>query len=351
MEFVSQPLISVVTPVYNGEKYLAECIESVLAQTYQNWDYVIVNNGSQDRSLEIAQSYAARDPRIRIHNNQEFLKAIPNFNHSMRQISPESKYCKVVHADDWLFPDCIEEMVRVAEENPLVGVVGSYVLEGTRISCDGLPYPSTVTSGRAICRALFLNSDLYLFGTPTSTLLRADLVRSRPKLYDEYNVRSTDQEVCYDLLQESDFGFVHKVLSFTRLHEESQTSIQQQLNTYYMAKLSLLTKYGPVYLKQPEYNQLLGKLVTRYYTFLAGNLAGRRKDEKFWKFHHEVFEHFGLPFNQQRLVKAFLKHLYVQAVTNYLLHPKYTFLKMVGRPPKKNDREISRTERLEIMGG
>ena len=59
------PLVSVLTPVYNCEKYLRTCIESVLAQTYTNWEYVIVNNCSTDGTLAIAQEYAAADSRIR----------------------------------------------------------------------------------------------------------------------------------------------------------------------------------------------------------------------------------------------------------------------------------------------
>src|SRR5206468_7458596 len=120
------PLVTVVTPVYNGEKYLTECIESVLAQTYQNWEYIIVNNCSTDRSLEIAQSYAEQDVRIRIHNNQEFVGKEANENIAFRQISPASTYCKMVHADDWLFPECIARMVAVAETNSTVGIVGAY---------------------------------------------------------------------------------------------------------------------------------------------------------------------------------------------------------------------------------
>ena len=89
----SQPLVSVVTPVYNGEKYLSACIESVLAQTYENWEYVIVNNCSKDSSLDIAQRYGKRDSRIRVHNNRDFLSMIENFNHSLIQSSDESKYC------------------------------------------------------------------------------------------------------------------------------------------------------------------------------------------------------------------------------------------------------------------
>src|SRR5262245_9335007 len=110
-----QPPVSVLTPVYNGENYLAECIESVLAQSYQNWEYIIVNNCSTDRSLEIAQSYAQKDARICIRNNRTLVGVSENHNIAVGQISPASKYCKVVHADDWLFPECIMEMVKVAE--------------------------------------------------------------------------------------------------------------------------------------------------------------------------------------------------------------------------------------------
>src|SRR5437868_10080618 len=126
MTLVSEPLVSVITPVYNGEKYLAVCIESVLAQTYQNWEYVIVNNCSTDRSLEIAQAYAQQDARIRVHNNREFLKAMPNWNHALRQMATESAYCKIVHADDWLFPECLARMVEVAAAHPTVGIVSAY---------------------------------------------------------------------------------------------------------------------------------------------------------------------------------------------------------------------------------
>ena len=92
----SSPLVSVVTPVYNGEKYLDECIRSVRSQTYQNWEYTILNNCSTDRSLEIAERHASEDERIRIVNTDELLPLMKNHNYALRQISPDSKYCKVV---------------------------------------------------------------------------------------------------------------------------------------------------------------------------------------------------------------------------------------------------------------
>src|SRR5438445_11379449 len=98
------PLVSVMTPVYNGASYLKECIDSVLAQSYSNWNYTIVNNCSNDETAQIAEEYTRKDKRIRLHNNTDFLDIIANHNKAFSLISPESKYCKVVSADDWLLP-------------------------------------------------------------------------------------------------------------------------------------------------------------------------------------------------------------------------------------------------------
>ena len=67
-------LISIVLPVYNGEAYLADSIESILRQTYENWELIIVNDCSTDHTLEIAESYQKRDPRIRVFSNERNLK-------------------------------------------------------------------------------------------------------------------------------------------------------------------------------------------------------------------------------------------------------------------------------------
>src|ERR1700691_1872310 len=99
MSEVEQPLVSVLTPVYNGEPYLAECIESILAQTYSAWEYIIVDNCSTDGTSEIAARYAKQDRRICVHRNDTLLPIIANHNRAFRLISPNSKYCKVVSGD------------------------------------------------------------------------------------------------------------------------------------------------------------------------------------------------------------------------------------------------------------
>src|SRR5271167_1922371 len=102
----TEPLVSFVTPFYNTEGYLGECIESVLRQTYGNWEYVLVNNCSTDSSAQIAEQYRNEHPdRIRLEHNPVFLSQVENYNHALHLISSESQYCKFVQADDWLFPD------------------------------------------------------------------------------------------------------------------------------------------------------------------------------------------------------------------------------------------------------
>ena len=205
MIFTSQPLVSIVTPVYNEEEHLAECVESILAQTYQNWDYTIVDNCSTDRSVEIARRYAAKDSRIRIHQNEHFLEMLPNHNVAVRQISPVSKYCKVVLGDDWIFPRCVERMVAVAEEHPSVGVVSAYELCGQQVRITGLPLEQNLVAGGEAC-SQFLLDKLLLFGSQNSVLYRADLVRRRNPFYVETNMYA-DFEACFALLRNVRPGF------------------------------------------------------------------------------------------------------------------------------------------------
>src|SRR5437016_6724903 len=307
MDMQTQPLVSLVTPVYNGEKYLAECIESVLVQTYQNWEYIIVDNCSTDRSREIAEGYAKQDARIRINTNQKFVGMIQNHNIAFRQMSSASQYCKMVHADDWLFPECIMQMVKIAEAHPSVGIVGAYGLHGTRVCWDGLPYPSTVISGRDLCRRSLLDSYLrhdpfYVFGSPTSLLIRSKLMRDRPVLYNESNLHA-DKEACFDLLQSSNFGFVHQVLTYSRQHSEASTSFSTRFNTYLLGNLIILKKYGPIYLSREEYNKCLKYHMQRYYLFLGQSLLWTR-EKQILDYHKNGMRALGYPYSRTKLLKV-----------------------------------------------
>jgi glycosyltransferase involved in cell wall biosynthesis len=298
-----QPLVSVLTPVFNGEPYLAECIESVLAQTHSNWHYTIVNNRSTDGTLEIANRYAQKDPRIRVVTNDRFYRVSENHNVAFRLMPPEAKYCKVVLADDWIFPECLSELVAIAEKHPSVGLVGAYGLRGTRLAWDGLAYSSTVINGRELGRSTMLGGP-YVFGTATSILFRADCVRRRHAFFNEDNIHA-DTGACYDVLSDSDFAFVHKVLSFTRTENDGLTSVSKRLNTYMPGILNDLVIFGPTYLSPEEQTHAVEKHLRLYYRFLARSAFDGRWDGEFWRYHSRRLRDLGHSLNRRRLAREF----------------------------------------------
>jgi glycosyltransferase involved in cell wall biosynthesis len=278
--------VSVVTPFYNTREYLAECIESVLGQSYSNWEYVLVDNFSTDGSGEIAKQYADRFPgKIRLLHPESFLSQVDNYNFALSSISRDSKYCKMVQADDWIFPDCLRLMVELAEKHPRVGIVAAYELEGDHASLGGLPYPSPEVPGREPCRAYFTKNQ-YMFGTPTSLMMRSEIVRARNPFYEVRHAPFEDSHVCFDILGTWNFGFVHQVLTYSRRDNESILARIRPYKFELFWRLSTVLEHGKYYLAEDEYPGYL-KHAEREYFFFLGESAFQGKEDKFWDFHRE----------------------------------------------------------------
>jgi glycosyltransferase involved in cell wall biosynthesis len=300
-----EPLVSVLTPVYNGERYLAECIESVLAQSYRNWEYIINNNCSTDRTLEIAERYARQDSRIRIYQNDRLVRAVENHNGALSRISPESTYCKFIQADDWLFPECLARMVEVAVAHPTIGLVSSYRLVDREVGCDGLPYPSTFMPGREMGRRALLDR-VDVFGSPSTVMFRSDLVRGTDAFFNEAHVYA-DTEACYKVLQSSDFGFVHQVLSYSRRHAEQVGSFVSRFETWTLARLHFINEFGLAFMTPEERQLHLEKALDSYYRIQGKNLF-RLKGKAYWSFHRKGLAELGFTYRWSRVLKgAFLE--------------------------------------------
>lgn len=126
-----EPAVTVLTSVYNGEAYLAEALESVLAQSLSDWECIVVDDGSSDGSTEIAQRFANDDSRFRVHvqPNQGLPRAL---NEGLRQA--RGRYVAILDADDTALPDRLERQVGHLDANPDVALVGGNV---TMISGNG----------------------------------------------------------------------------------------------------------------------------------------------------------------------------------------------------------------------
>ncbi|MEI8054143.1 MAG: glycosyltransferase family 2 protein [Bacteroidota bacterium] len=115
----SNPLVSVLMTSFNREKYITISIKSILDSSFKDFELIILDDGSTDNTLEIANSFAESDIRIRVYQNEKNLGDYPNRNKVASYAT--GKYLKYVDSDDLIYPWALELMVKMMEEHPSVG--------------------------------------------------------------------------------------------------------------------------------------------------------------------------------------------------------------------------------------
>src|SRR5262249_45347355 len=160
-----------------------------------------------------------------------FVSAIENHNLAFRSISAASKYCKLLSGDDWMYPEFLARSIELAERYPTIGIVASYSTNTE----FGFRWPKlnprqSVFEGHDVCR-LFLLGKIDSFFAPSVVLYRASLVRSAQAFFPG-TASSADLSACLNCLLSSDLGFVHQILSFERIHAESDTARGRQMDSY-----------------------------------------------------------------------------------------------------------------------
>ena len=111
---MKQPLISVIIPVYGVEKYISQCLESVINQTYKNLEVIVVNDGTKDRSAEIAKEYAAKDSRIKVYDFENGGLSVAR-NRGLEIATGE--YISYLDSDDYLDTKMYETLLEAAMKN------------------------------------------------------------------------------------------------------------------------------------------------------------------------------------------------------------------------------------------
>lgn len=117
------PLVSVCIPAYQAERHLGATIESVLAQTFGDWELIVLDNGSTDSTGAIARFYSSRDPRIRVERNPQTIPLADNWNAVASRAA--GRYLKILCADDVLAPECLAAEVDALESHPRAVMVAS----------------------------------------------------------------------------------------------------------------------------------------------------------------------------------------------------------------------------------
>lgn len=133
-------MVTIGLPFYNAEKYLALAIESVQAQTYNDWELLLLDDGSTDNSLSIAQSYAQKDSRIRVLSDSKNRKS--GYRHNQAAQLTKTKYLAKMDADDIMHPNRIARQVEILETHSEIDVLGTnaYIINDDN-KVIGMRYP------------------------------------------------------------------------------------------------------------------------------------------------------------------------------------------------------------------
>lgn len=235
---MNKPLVSVIMPAYNAEKYISVAIKSILEQSYQNLELLIIDDCSQDNSLNIMNEF--RDSRIQIIKNTNNLRISLSKNKAIEQAN--GKYIISMDADDISKPERVEKLVAFMENNPEVGLCGSYVelINKNSKLLGQRQHPITDTK----IRKFIFKFSPYTHG---ATCIRKSVLERTGYYNPEYELVE-DRELYFRIGEVSEFANLSQVLYQLRIHSESITSTKQKVMEKKCARLCwqyLFNKHYP----------------------------------------------------------------------------------------------------------
>ncbi len=203
---------------YNREQYIAEAIESVLLSTYQNWELIIVDDGSKDDTVSIAQAFADKDKRIKIYVNERNLGDYPNRNKAASYAI--GKYLKYLDSDDLIFPWALDVMVLCMEKYPEAAMgVSQYV---GNIIYPKIFYPAEIYR-------LYYYRNLLLTAGPTGTIIRRDIFEQFGGFSGKRYVGDT--ELWLRIFQRNSLVLIPPGQFYWREHDGQQIAEERRDNT------------------------------------------------------------------------------------------------------------------------
>jgi glycosyltransferase involved in cell wall biosynthesis len=270
---MSSPLVTIVTPIYQGAAHLAACADSVRAQDHSNWIHLLVDNGSTDGTGDIARELADQDSRVRVISFDDHLPMLANWNRALAHVPEESTYVRQLNVDDRLAPHCLSHTIAAAERHPDIAIVSSFFLNGKRQLPKTRLSSESRIAGRDVVRNLFLGGADFL-AQPSVLLLRREAIRHWPELYvatgfppgllSEPPLSQADKEGVLDTLLTSDLLFVPERLVLLREDADSATGYSWRVGAWHAGWMELLMRHGEKFLDQTEISRAMRRLTYKY---------------------------------------------------------------------------------------
>ncbi len=207
----SKPFVSIIMNCYNGEKYLKKSIQSVINQTYKNWELIFWDNQSIDKSKQILESFS--DKRIRYFKSKKFRSLYDARNFAIKKAN--GKYICFLDTDDWWFKKKLFFQVNLIKKNPKIKFIFSNLyLYFQRKKIKKLYFREQIPNGK-ITQFLLEN---YLIGILT-VMIKKDLFNRR-KFDKSYNIIG-DFDFFINLSLKENFYCIQKPLAYYRVHDEN----------------------------------------------------------------------------------------------------------------------------------
>lgn len=217
------PGVSVCIPVYNRPDFVCDAIESVLSQTYADFEIIVTDNCSTDNTPDVVKRYAGNDARIRYHKNKSNLGVCSNLNQGL--LLAKGKYIKFLLSDDKLAPRCLEAFVEVMEKYPTVSLVTSYTqaFGGSNNIRDASYFPGTgLLDGKIYQTDLLINGNWP--GSPSSVMFRREDLHIG-LFHHIWKYWVGDLDISIRLLGVGDAYVAPEILSYLRIHNQQESSV------------------------------------------------------------------------------------------------------------------------------
>ena len=237
-----QPLVSIIVTVYNAEQSLPRCLDSICAQTYQNLEIILVDDGSTDDSLTVCRQFAYRDDRIRVLSQTNSGVSAAR-NNAMETAT--GKYIQFVDSDDWIDENMTFLLVQRAEREQADFIISHYCrVDGDKITVHGFLETSGCMNRLELAQELIRNPASFYYGVMWNKLYRRDIIR-RHRIYC-YEQLSWCEDFLFNLtyilctsricaVRTPLYYYVKndKSLTATTLTPHSYIAIRRQLFEYY----------------------------------------------------------------------------------------------------------------------
>jgi glycosyltransferase involved in cell wall biosynthesis len=216
----SNPKVTILMPVYNGEKYVKEAIKSILDQTYQDFEFLIINDGSTDQSLRIIKKFD--DQRIRVMENEHNMGLIASLNKGIE--NSRGEYIARMDGDDVSLPQRLEIQVAYMDKHPEIGIAGSFV----KIKNNGIEY-----AGRYFRESEEIKANL-LFNTAfahPSVIIRKELLSKNNLKFDENFKHAEDYDLWERAANFAKFSNIPDILLIYRKHQDNVCNVYADIQS------------------------------------------------------------------------------------------------------------------------